>query len=126
MIDHVSIGTRDLAQATRFYTTVLAPLGYAKLHEDATQSIFGANGHWSFCLYPATAPAALAGQRSHLAISAPSETAVHAFQEQALALGAQQLRAPGLRPDINAQYFGSMITDPDGHQIEVVHWRAAV
>jgi predicted lactoylglutathione lyase len=32
------------------------------------------------------------------------------------------LRKPGLRPDVNERYFGTMITDPDQHTIEVVHW----
>jgi catechol 2,3-dioxygenase-like lactoylglutathione lyase family enzyme len=31
MIDHVSIGVRDLDQATRFYQAVLGAVGYTKL-----------------------------------------------------------------------------------------------
>ena len=33
MIDHISIGVRDLAASTRFYDAVLAPIGYVKMHE---------------------------------------------------------------------------------------------
>ena len=36
MINHVSIGVRDLARANRFYDAALKPLGYACLSEDAS------------------------------------------------------------------------------------------
>jgi len=122
MIDHVSIGTRSLAQATNFYSACFAPLGYALQHQDATQVIYGANGVWSFCLYPSNTEGVLAGDRTHLAIAAPSREAAAGFFSAAIALGATVLREPGLRPDINERYFGTMIKDPDGHTIEVVHW----
>jgi len=122
MIDHVSIGTRELSRSTAFYTACFAPLGYTLQHEDATQVIYGAHGHWSFCLYPSSGDRALAGDRAHIAVSAPSRQAAQDFFDVAIANGATTLRAPGLRPDINERYFGAMVTDPDGHTIEVVHW----
>jgi catechol 2,3-dioxygenase-like lactoylglutathione lyase family enzyme len=35
MLDHVSIGVRDLAKTRRFYDAVLRPLGYKCLSESA-------------------------------------------------------------------------------------------
>lgn len=125
MIDHVSIGSRDLAQATAFYSACFEPLGYALQRQDVTQSIYGAGGAWSFCIYPAPGDAPLAGYRTHIAISAPSQRAVRTFYERAVTRGAATLREPGLRPDVNERYYGSMILDPDGHTIEVVHWSTA-
>ena len=122
MIDHVSIATRDLPRAVEFYKACLAPLGYSVQHQDAGQAIFGADGHWAFAIYPAQGEAPLVGQRGHIAIKAPSQLATHAFHANAMAQGAASLRAPGLRPDVNERYFGTMITDPDQHTIEVVHW----
>jgi catechol 2,3-dioxygenase-like lactoylglutathione lyase family enzyme len=122
MIDHVSIGTRELARATAFYTACFNPLGYSLQHQDATQVIYGADGAWSFCLYPSGGDGVLAGDRAHLAVSAPSRQAAREFFHAAMSLGAMALREPGLRPDINDRYFGTMIKDPDGHTIEVVHW----
>jgi catechol 2,3-dioxygenase-like lactoylglutathione lyase family enzyme len=122
MIDHVSIGTRALARATDFYSACFAPLGYTLQHQDATQVIYGANGAWSFCLYPSTGDGVLAGDRAHLAVAAPSREAAAGFFSAAMALGATALREPGLRPDINERYFGTMIKDLDGHTVEVVHW----
>src|SRR6516164_1422136 len=94
MIDHVSIGTHDLSRATQFYTACFEPLGYTLQHQDSGQVIYGANGVWSFCLYPATGDAALAGNRSHIAVSAPSQQAVRAFFDRAASGGARTLREP--------------------------------
>ena len=41
MIDHVSIAVRDLAAATRFYETLLAPLGMTRLETRPTTVGFG-------------------------------------------------------------------------------------
>jgi hypothetical protein len=48
MINHVSIGVRDLARAKRFYDAALKPLGYACLSEDAASLGYGrdAAGLW--------------------------------------------------------------------------------
>ncbi len=42
MIDHLSLGVRDVARAKRFYDAVLAPLGYRRLSEDASSLGYGA------------------------------------------------------------------------------------
>lgn len=123
MIDHVSLGTGDLPRAVAFYKACLAPLGYTVQHQDDGQAIFGADGKWQFALYPAQDGSPVNGHRTHVAFSSPTEDAARAFHDNALALGATTLRLPGLRPDINDRYFGTMITDPDQHVIEVVHWR---
>lgn len=122
MIDHVSIGSHDSDAAVAFYTRCFDTLGYSLQHRDATQAIFGVDGQWIFCIYPAEAGSALVGHRSHLAFSAPSREATQAFFDAATALGAAPLRAPGLRPDINAEYYGTMVKDLDGHTLEVVFW----
>src|SRR5215204_3719632 len=48
MINHVSIGVRDLARAKRFYDAALKPLGYACLSQDAASLGYGrdAAGLW--------------------------------------------------------------------------------
>jgi catechol 2,3-dioxygenase-like lactoylglutathione lyase family enzyme len=126
MIDHVSIGTRDTTRSIPFYKRCLGALGYDVQHEDATQTIWGKDGAWRFALYPADEGGQVVGNRAHVAFSAPSAAALQAFHEEAVALGAQSLRAPGPRPDINPQYFGAMFKDLDGHVIEAVYWRPSV
>jgi catechol 2,3-dioxygenase-like lactoylglutathione lyase family enzyme len=41
MIDHVSIGVRDIARTKRFYDAALKPLGYACLSEGADSLGYG-------------------------------------------------------------------------------------
>ena len=41
MIDHVSIGVRDIAKAKAFYDAALAPLGYACLSSSETSLGYG-------------------------------------------------------------------------------------
>lgn len=125
MIDHVSIGSRDPSRSVPFYKRCFASLGYDVQHEDASQVIWGKDGHWSFALYPAEGDGPLVGQRVHFAIAAPSATAALRFHDEAVGQGAESLRAPGPRPDVNERYFGTMIKDLDGHTIEVVYWRPA-
>ncbi|MFC5475901.1 VOC family protein [Paraherbaspirillum soli] len=125
MIDHLSIGTHQIDKSVEFYTNCLATLGYGLQHRDHTQAIFGIDGKWIFCLYPAEPGTSLLGHRSHVAFSAPSKTATAAFHQAALALGASTLREPGPRADINPEYYGTIVKDLDGHTIEVVHWDSA-
>lgn len=122
MIDHVSIGSRDADRAAAFYAHCFAPLGYTERFRDATQIAFGAGEAWDFWIYPVEA--APVGARSHVAFKAPSREAVQAFHDRAVEQGAQAVRAPGLRPDIDERYFGTVLRDLDGHTIEAVHWQA--
>ena len=41
MIDHISLGVRDIARAKRFYDATLGPLGYTCLSEDAGMFGYG-------------------------------------------------------------------------------------
>ena len=125
MIDHISIGSHQYAKSMAFYTRCFGALGYSLVHEDGKQAIFGAHGHWSFCIYPAEAGSSLLGHRSHVAVSAPSKEAADTFYETAMECGAATLRTPGPREDINPEYYGTMIKDLDGHTIEVVYWDRA-
>ncbi len=45
---------------------------------------------------------------------------VQAFYDAALAAGGKDNGAPGLRPHYHANYYGSYIIDPDGHNVEAV------
>ena len=44
MIDHVSIGVRDIARAKRFYDAALKPLGYSCMAESPGSLGYGASG----------------------------------------------------------------------------------
>ena len=45
---------------------------------------------------------------------------VDAFYANAMAAGAKDNGAPGLRPDYHDHYYAAFVHDPDGHNIEAV------
>ena len=122
MIDHTSLGVRNYERAVAFYAAILAPLGYALQRERPDEAAFGTHEDWGFFLYPAAPEKSIVGERNHVAFRAPSRDAVAAFNRIAREHGAGEVRPAGLRPDIGPQYFGTVLTDPDGHTLEAVYW----
>ncbi len=56
----------------------------------------------------------------HIAFAALDRNTVDAFYQAALAAGAVDDGAPGLRPHYHANYYAAFVIDPDGHRIEAV------
>ena len=56
----------------------------------------------------------------HLAFGAPNRAAVNAFYQAALAAGATDNGAPGVRPHYHPNYYGAFVYDPEGQNIEAV------
>jgi len=125
MIDHTSFGVRDYDRAIAFYTACLAPLGYALQRLKPDEAAFGTQQDWGFFLYPASPGESIVGERNHVAFRAPSREAVTSFNLAAVEHGGQQVRPVGVRPDIGPEYFGTVLTDRDGHTIEAVFWDRA-
>ncbi|MBN9048124.1 MAG: VOC family protein [Rhizobiales bacterium] len=120
MIDHVSVGVRDLAAATRFYDAVLATLGFRKLEERPATVAFGkAYSEFWINHRPDMAPLP-AGQGTHIALRARDRSLVDAFHAAALAHGGASDGAPGLRPQHGDGYYAAFVRDPDGNRIEAV------
>jgi catechol 2,3-dioxygenase-like lactoylglutathione lyase family enzyme len=122
MIDHVGFPVSDYARSKAFYETALAPLGYVLVMEvqqndhDAKACGFGKDGKPDFWI---------GGEGGlmlalHIAIAAESRAAVDAFHKAALAAGAKDHGAPGLRPHYHPNYYAAFVLDPDGHNIEAV------
>lgn len=121
MIDHIGIPVSDHARSRAFYLAVLAPLGYGIQMEVTAEQTghdaatgFGSEGKPSFWIGAGEAA------RMHVAFVAKSRAAVNAFYREALAHGASDNGAPGLRPHYHADYYGAFVLDPDGHNIEAV------
>lgn len=115
MFDHVGLRVKDLAASVRLYRSMLEPLGYVLGHEDASSAGLGPAG--SPRLWLTLDPA---GGAAHVAFAAPSRDAVAAFHRAALANGARDHGAPGLRPDYGAGYYAAFVIDPDGNNLEAV------
>jgi catechol 2,3-dioxygenase-like lactoylglutathione lyase family enzyme len=118
MIDHVSIGVRDLARAKRFYDKALAPLAYRCLSESAGSLGYGSE---AAALWIIAAENPVPGdERSglHFCFAAPSTEAVEAFHQAALAAGGRDNGAPGVRAEYSPDYYAAFVFDPDGYRLE--------
>lgn len=115
MIDHVTLRVHDLAASKAFYAALLAPLGYAVLHEYPEAVGLGADGKPDLWLAPDPAAAP-----QHVAFAAASRGAVDAFHAAGLAAGGRDNGAPGLRVHYHPDYYGAFIDDPSGHHVEAV------
>lgn len=125
MIDHVSLGVRDLVRAAAFYEAVLAEIGFEKLVSRAQTVGFGKrypefwlNGRPGMGTVPP-------GSGTHVCLRAREPTQVDGFHRVALAVGAVSDGAPGARPDYGEGYYAAFIRDSDGNRIEVVTFLAA-
>jgi catechol 2,3-dioxygenase-like lactoylglutathione lyase family enzyme len=118
MIDHVSIGVRDLATAKRFYDAVLTPLGYACLSQDKSSLGYGCD---TVALWiGATERPVPPDDRSylHFCFTASTRQAVDEFHAAAIQAGGRDNGGPALRADYGADYYAAFVVDPDGYRIE--------
>jgi catechol 2,3-dioxygenase-like lactoylglutathione lyase family enzyme len=118
MIDHLSIGVRDIARTKKFYDAALKPLGYRCLSESAGSLGYGAD---AVVLWISTAarPVPEDDQSGlHVCFSAPSRRSVDQFHAAALRTGGRDNGTPGLRADYGADYYAAFAVDPDGYRIE--------
>jgi catechol 2,3-dioxygenase-like lactoylglutathione lyase family enzyme len=120
MIDHVSLGVRDLAASVRFYEPVLTAMGYAKLREKAGTVGFGKRYPDFWLNARPTMEKVTPDSGTHVCLRAATRELVDAFHAAAVAAGAANDGAPGLRPEYNEAYYAAFIRDPDGNRIEVV------
>jgi len=117
MFDHVVFGVRDYAASKAFYLKALEPIGVTVAVENALGiEMSQPKGKSSLCLFQTAEKPA----RLHLAFVAETRPQVDAFHRAALAAGAQDNGAPGLRPQYHPHYYAAFVIDPDGHNIEVV------
>lgn len=108
VFDHVDLPVADIDAATRFYSIVLAPLGYRQTSTDPPE--FGALG-FVRCNAP---------QRLHLAFIAEARTAVDLFHARGIEAGYVSNGEPGRRA-YAADYYAAYLLDPDGHNVEAVY-----
>jgi catechol 2,3-dioxygenase-like lactoylglutathione lyase family enzyme len=126
MIDHMTLLVSSYERSRAFYLAALAPIGYELVLEITRDLIpdlpfeksggLGAGGKPDLWLRPAAGSVA----PTHVAFAAKTRAQVDAFYSAALAAGAKDNGAPGLRPHYHPSYYGAFVLDPDGYNIEVV------
>ena len=119
MIDHFGLSVADYEKSRAFYDAALAPLGYARMQEFPTQQGMLAGYGAGKPEFWVSSGGRCTG-KLHIAFNAASRAAVDAFYAAAMAAGARDNGAPGLREMYHLDYYGAFVFDPDGHNIEAV------
>ncbi len=120
MIDHITLYVSNYTISKQFYTKTLAPLGYTPQTEFEMNNEqycgfadkSGKHDYWIVSGNPST--------RTHIALTAPSHSAIKEFYEAALANGGLDNGTPGPRPEYGEQYYAAFVFDPDGNNIEAM------
>jgi catechol 2,3-dioxygenase-like lactoylglutathione lyase family enzyme len=128
MFSYVSLGTRDLARAMRFYDAALAPLGHQRVEDydpEDRSAAWGLDdpGPHLWVTQPFDGAPASAGNGTMVSFLAPSRAAVDAFHAAALAHGGTDEGAPGLRPQYAPYFYAAYVRDPDGNKLNAVCYR---
>jgi catechol 2,3-dioxygenase-like lactoylglutathione lyase family enzyme len=118
MLNHVSIGVRDIARTKKFYDAALKPLGYTCLSEGKTSLGYG-NKAVAFWISVSDKPVpADAASGLHFCFDAPTRKGVDAFHAAALKTGGKDNGKPGVREDYDPTYYAAFVIDPDGYRVE--------
>ena len=117
MYDHIGFAVKDIAASVRFYTAVLAPLGYVLCSSDETSAGLGPKDAPALWLYRSDKPRPAA---THIAFSASSRKAVDRFHVAGIEAGGRDNGAPGVRADYAPTYYAAFLVDPDGNNVEAV------
>jgi catechol 2,3-dioxygenase-like lactoylglutathione lyase family enzyme len=114
MIDHLELQTRKMAESLRFFSDVLAALGYEQKLDGPSRG-FGARGSLDFFLIDGDPSANV-----HFAFQADSRAAVDRAFDAGRANGHMLDRAPALMPHIHPNYYAGYLRDPEGRLVEIV------
>lgn len=118
MLDHISIGVRDIKATKRFYDAALGPLGYTCLSEGEDSLGYG-DKDVAFWISVAAHPVPADPQSGlHICFGAPDRKSVDAFHAGALRHGGKDNGKPGLRADYGPNYYAAFAADPDGYRVE--------
>lgn len=125
LLDHVTLVVSDFERSKAFYEKALAPLGVKCIMQHGKAAGFGRDQKPDFWIGQGPTSFQTTEQiatitPTHLAFAARSREEVDAFYAAALAAGARDFGAPGLREHYHPHYYGSFVLDPDGHDIEAV------
>lgn len=122
ILNHVTVGSNDIARARIFYDALTAPLGLV-LHTALPDGLgYGRNGETArlWIVSPLDKQPAAAGNGITIGLAANTRAAVDAAYAAAMRSGGTDEGAPGLRPHYHPNYYGAYVRDPDGNKLCVV------
>ena len=117
MYDHLGLKVGNLDASVKFYTEVLAPLGYVMSSRDDSGAGFGPKGAPALWLYLHKGST---GPGTHIAFRATDHAAVKKFHAAGLKAGGKDNGPAGPRNDYSDTYYAAFLIDPDGNNVEAV------
>ncbi len=128
MIDHTSLGVRDYDRAGRLLHGSRSPRWATRCSVSGARR--GRLRHGAgLGLLPLSRHApdkSIIGERNHVAFQRAEPRRRRRLQPHRHRSRAANRSAPSVRaPDISPEYFGTVLTDPDGHTLEAVFWDRA-
>nr|WP_194688064.1 VOC family protein [Aliivibrio sp. S10_S31] len=119
IINHISIGTKDVVAAVAFYDAVFETLSIKRSHYiDGIAAAYGDS--FEFWIGCPCENSPTNGNGSHVAFNAPNTEAVDNFYKVAIENGATCSGKPNLRPEYGEGYYAAYVLDLDGNKIEAV------
>jgi len=120
-IHHLSLPSRDLKRAARFYDPVMKALGYRRVWTEKRVIGYGlVDRQDQFALRLRKRERRMTGDGFHIAFVAPSRKAVDAFYKAAMKHVGNDNGGSGLNPEYGKNYYAAFVFDPDGYRIEAV------
>jgi predicted lactoylglutathione lyase len=115
MIGYVTIGTNDLERAKKFYGALAEEMGAKPTFGSERMQGYGSKGGAMLAVCtPYDGKAATAGNGTMFSLAAADQAMVDKIYKKALALGATDEGAPGLRGDT---FYGAYFRDLDGNKL---------
>ena len=119
-MDHLTLPVGDFETSRRFYLPALAALGFGIVDEANNEATFGAQD--ALDVFSISAAGQTPPGGVHVAFAAEAPEAVDAFYDAALEAGGRDNGAPGPRPHYREGYYAAFVLDPDGNNVEAVHF----
>jgi predicted lactoylglutathione lyase len=115
MLGYVTIGTNDIEKSKAFYDALTAELGGKRTFATDRMQGYGSKaGAMLAVCTPHDGKPATVGNGAMFSLAAPSNELVDKVYAKAIALGAKDEGAPGLRGDT---FYGAYFRDPDGNKL---------
>lgn len=119
ILNHISIGTNDLAKALEFYDAVMATIGATRQLDIPNIAVaYGKRFPEFWVQRPLDGQEATCANGGHYSFHATSKEEVHSFYDAAIASGGTGDGEPGPRPMYGPNYYGAFVRDLGGHKIE--------
>lgn len=125
MLNHASLGVKDLARAGAFYDELFRPMNIQRAADVRPNELaYGPIGTPAslcpFWLYQASSDSNVVGEGTHIAFGVETRAVLDRIGALADAARVVITRRAGPHPDISLGYYGLVLRDVEGHKIEFV------